>query len=68
MLPFLTKGYVSESIYSPQLSIKILRDTGAFQSLLLEGIIDIKDQDSHNLGQGIDGNTIPVPLRTLYLK
>ena len=67
-LPFITNGYVSENVDALLRPIKILRDTGAAQSLLLEGIIDNKNQDSFTLVQGIEGKTISVSLRNLYLK
>ena len=67
-LPFITEGYVSEGIDSPQVPIKILRDTGASQSLLLKGIIDRKEHDSYSLIQGIQDKNISVPLCNLYLK
>ena len=51
--PFITEGYVSEGIDSPQGPIKILHDTGASQSILLKGIIDLKERDSYTLMQGI---------------
>ena len=35
--PFLSEGFVSKESSSSQIPIKILKDTGATQSLLLEG-------------------------------
>ena len=39
--PFVSKGYVSLECNSSQVPIKILRDTGATQSLLLEGALPL---------------------------
>ena len=39
--PFVSKGFVSLESSSSQVSIKMLRDTGATQSLLLEGVLPL---------------------------
>jgi len=70
--PFITEGYVSLVENATQLKpIKILRDTGAGQSLLLEGILPLSDQSSAGasvLIQGIECGTINVPLHVVNLK
>ena len=39
--PFVSEGFVSLESSSSQVTIKILRDTGATQSLLLEGVLPL---------------------------
>ena len=39
--PFVSEGFVSLDSSSSQIPIKILRDTGATQSLVLEGVMSI---------------------------
>ena len=41
--PFISKGYVSLSENSKKILIEILRDTGATQSLLVEGILPLSE-------------------------
>ena len=70
--PFVTEGFVSllgdESNLQP---IKILRDTAASQSLLLEGILPLSQQSSANadvLIKGVEMGYINVPLHNIKLK
>ena len=70
-LPFTSKGFVSLCDDSTLYPITILRDTGASQSLLLEGILPISNRSSTNtsvLIQGIEGGFINVPLHKVYLE
>ena len=70
--PFVTEGFISVagSNYPPT-PIKILRDTGASQSLLLDGVLPLSEQtatDQSVLLQGIGGYVINVPLHKVELK
>ena len=71
-LPFVSEGFVSlsETSTSP-VPIRILRDTGASQSLLLEDTLPFCDESAtgdFNLIQGIEGRIMSVPLHSVFLK
>ena len=70
--PFMHDGFVSlTSDLSNATAVKILRDTGASQSLLLAGTLPISDKYSAGanvLIKGVDSsNCTPVPLHNVYL-
>ncbi|XP_013382959.1 uncharacterized protein LOC106153529 [Lingula anatina] len=71
-LPFISDGYVSlENNPSDMKPIKILRDTGASQSLLLEGVLPLdenSDTGEQVLAQGIECGFLNVPLHQIHLK
>ena len=68
--PFVSKGLVSVKKSSP-VSVAILRDTGASQSLMLSSVVD-PDDDSFTgefvVCKGIEGKTVSVPLHSVHLK
>ena len=56
--PFVSEGFVSLKSSSSQVPIKILKDTGATQSLLLEGVLPLSVSTSTGesvIAQGIGG-------------
>ena len=70
--PFIHDGFVSlTSDLSSASSIRILRDTGASQSLLLEDTLPFSKQSSAGanvLIKGVDSSDYtPVPLHNVYL-
>ncbi|KAJ8032404.1 hypothetical protein HOLleu_25921 [Holothuria leucospilota] len=72
-LPFVSEGFVSLDGNSahPPVKIKILRDTGATQSLLLDGVLPLSDSTSTGanvLIQGVECGFISVPLHKINLK
>ncbi|KAJ8038764.1 hypothetical protein HOLleu_16286 [Holothuria leucospilota] len=72
-LPFVSEGFISLDGNSahPPVKIKILRDTGATQSLLLDGILPLSDSTSTGanvLIQGVECGFISVPLHKINLK
>ncbi|KAJ8047942.1 hypothetical protein HOLleu_00064 [Holothuria leucospilota] len=72
-LPFVSEGFISLDGNSahPPVKIKILRDTGANQSLLLDGILPLSDSTSTGanvLIQGVECGFISVPLHKINLK
>ena len=67
--PFVSEGFVSLESSSSQVPIKILRDTGATQSLLL-GVLPLSVGTSTGEGviaQGIEGGCVNVPLHKVNL-
>ncbi|KAJ8353232.1 hypothetical protein SKAU_G00207990 [Synaphobranchus kaupii] len=68
--PFTSVGTVSVASGGEEVSITILRDTGAAQSLLLEGVIELpRDGFSRSaLIKGLGGQYDCVPLYTVHLK
>ena len=69
--PFLSQGFVSLSDSSEALPVQILRDTGAAQTLLLEGSLPLSEHtftDRSVLLQGVELGVIDVPLHKIYLK
>ncbi|KAJ8038347.1 hypothetical protein HOLleu_15742 [Holothuria leucospilota] len=72
-LPFVSEGFISLDGNSahPPVKIKILRDTGATQSLLLDGVLPLSDSTSTGanvLIQGVECGFISVPLHKTNLK
>lgn len=70
-LPFVSEGFVSLNENSAPVPISILRDTGASQSLLLEGTLPFCDETATGdfvLVQGIEGRIVSVPLHFVNLK
>ena len=68
--PFVSESFVSLENSSSQVPIKILRDTGAPQSLLLEGVLPlcvITSTDESVIAQGIEGFCVNVPLHKVNL-
>ena len=69
--PFISEGYVSLMENSEAVPIGILTDTGATQSLLVEGILPLSKETATGtqvLIQGVKLGIISVPLHTIYLK
>ena len=69
--PFLSQGFVSLSDSSEALPVQILRDTGAAQTLLLEGSLPLSEHTLTGrsvLLQGVELCVIDVPLHKIYLK
>lgn len=72
-LPFVSEGFVSPSENSPSQPIRILRDTGASQSLLLKEALPSCESEDIVIGdfivvQGIEGRIVTVPLHSVFLK
>ncbi|KAJ8023244.1 hypothetical protein HOLleu_35604 [Holothuria leucospilota] len=72
-LPFVSEGFISLDGNSahPPVKIKILRDTGATQSLLLDGALPLSDSTftgANVLIQGAECGFISVPLHKINLK
>ena len=68
--PFVSEGFISLESSSSQVPIKILRDTGAAQSLLLEGVLllDLSTSTGESvIAQGIEGGCVHVPLHKANL-
>lgn len=69
--PFMSEGFVSLDENSAPKPIRILRDTGASQTLLLEGVLPLSESTSVGasiLLQGVELGQIDVPLHRIYLK
>ena len=69
-LPFVSEGCVSRNESSAPTPIRILRDTGASQSLLLATSLPFCDETAtgdYVLCQGIEGRTVSVPLHSVFL-
>ena len=70
-LPFISKGLVSLTEDGETVPIKILRDTGATQSLVVQDILPFCKQGSMGasvLVQGIELGVVKVPLHRVFLK
>ena len=68
--PFVSEGFVSLESSSSQVPIKILRDNGATQSLLLEGVLPLSVSTSTSesvIAQDIEGGCVNVPLHKVNL-
>ena len=69
--PFLSDGFVSlNSDYAQSTSIKILRDTGASQSLILADTLLFSKKTSSGISvliQGVECGFVNVPLHNIYL-
>ena len=69
--PFVSEGYVSLSAGGETVAVKLLRDTGATQSLLVENVLPLSEQTSVGasvLIQGVGLDVINVPLHQIFLK
>ncbi|KAK0145190.1 hypothetical protein N1851_015922 [Merluccius polli] len=69
--PFVRMGYVSLPGSDDPKPVRILRDTGASQSMVLEGVLPFTNKTalgSSVLVRGIGMTFIPVPLHKLHLK
>ncbi|VDH90407.1 Hypothetical predicted protein [Mytilus galloprovincialis] len=69
--PFMSDGFISIVDDTTLQPIRILRDTGASQSLLLEGVLPLSEKTSVGasvLLQGVELGCIDVPLHRIYLK
>ncbi|VDH93394.1 protocadherin Fat 4 [Mytilus galloprovincialis] len=66
--PFMSDGFISIVDDTTLQPIKILRDTGASQSLLLEGVLPLSEKTSVGASQGRCRVSIDVPLHRIYLK
>ena len=67
---FVSKGFVSLESSSSQVPIKILSDTGATQSLLLEGVLPLGVSTSTGesvIAQGIEGGFVNIRLHKVNL-
>ena len=67
--PFVSEGFVSLSEKDTQVPVKVLRDTGASQSLLIHNILPLSERTSLDacvLIQGVELNAILVPLHKVY--
>ena len=69
--PFVSKGTVSLSRDGEQVPITILRDTGATQTLIVEGALPLSRETATGatmLIQGVGLAPVSVPLHTVYLR
>lgn len=69
--PFLTTGVVSLPGQESGVPVSILRDTGASQSLLLEGILPLSDKTTTGaqvLVRGVEMGCAVVPLHSIEIK
>ena len=69
--PFLSQGFVSIGESGNSIPVQILRDTGAAQTLLLEGVLPLSEETSAGgsvLLQGVGPDIIDVPLHRIFLK
>ena len=69
--PFISEGYISLNEGGQAVPIRILRDTGATQSLLVEGILPLSGATAtgtHVLIQGVELGIVSVPMHMIYLK
>jgi endonuclease V-like protein UPF0215 family len=69
--PFMSEGFVSIYDNTASKPIRILRDTGASQSLLLEGVLPLSENTSVGatvLLQGVELGCFNVALHRMYLK
>ena len=69
--PFISEGSVSIRENDQAVPIRILRDTGATQSLLVEGTLPLSEETATGtqvLIQGVELGIVSVPLHTIYLK
>ncbi|KAK9504887.1 hypothetical protein O3M35_009058 [Rhynocoris fuscipes] len=68
--PFLSVGSVSLTNNIDPISIKILRDTGASQSLILDAVLPFTDSSftgKHVTIQGVGSQLISLPIHKIYL-
>ena len=62
--PLISKGYVSLSENGGKVPVKILRDTGATQPLLVEGIFSLSDSTATGTSVKIHGIELGVDCAT----
>jgi len=67
--PFNSQGFVSVSEHGEKIPIDILRDTGATQSLLVDGVLPLSDSTAKGTVQiqGIGPRVVDAPLHVVYL-
>jgi len=65
--PFISKDFVSLSEHGEKVPIDILRDTGAAQSLLVDGILPLSDSTATVQIQGIELGVVNSPLHVVHL-
>lgn len=68
--PFISEGFVSISVDDRPVPIRMLRDTGTTQSLLVENVLPLSEKSatgSRVLIQGVELGVIPVPLHKIHL-
>ena len=69
--PFVSKGYVPLSEGGDTVAVKILRDTGATQSLMASHVLPLSEQTSVNVSvliQGVGMDVLRVPLHQIHLQ
>ena len=69
-IPFILQGYVSLSENGEKVPVEILRDTGAAQSILVEGILPLEEDTAtgNNVQiQGVELGVVSVPLHTIFI-
>ena len=69
--PFVSKGYVSLSEGGDSVAVKILRDTGATQSLMASHVLPLFEQtsvDASVLIQGVGMDVLRMPLHQIHLQ
>ena len=69
--PFVSKGFVSFSEGGYSVAVKILRDTGATQSLMASHVLMLSEQtsvDASVLIQGVGMDVLRVPLHQIHLQ
>ena len=69
--PFVSKGFVCLEGSKERVPIKVLRDTGATQSLILDSVLPFSDQSSTGVSvllQGVEMGVISVPLHVINLQ
>ena len=70
-LPFVSDGSVSLTAEEAAVSVNILCDTGATQSLLLQSVLPLTEQTftgASVLVQGVELGVLKVPLHKVYLR
>ena len=69
-IPFILQGYMSLSENGEKVPVEILWDTGAAQSILVEGILPLKEDTvtGNNVQiQGVELGVVSVPLHTIFI-
>merc|ERR1712121_212181 len=69
--PFMSQGFVSINDSSTDIPIQILRDTGASQTILLEGVLPLSEKTFTGkslLLQGVECGVMDVPLHEIHLR
>jgi len=68
--PFISKCYVSLSKHGEKVPVRILRDTGVTQSLLIEEVLPLSESTATGTKvqiQGTELGVVSVPLHVIYL-